>query len=116
MWVWGIALLLMGHAFVHAVWRTYGPKVSWLLPDASAPVLTSLSTMLFVVAAVGFSLAGFGMLAHHAWWQPVAVISSVVSLALLVVFWNNGLFVGAALDLAVLAAVLWLHWPAQIFA
>jgi hypothetical protein len=78
--------------------------------------LTSLSTTLFVVAAVGFGLAGFGLLAHQGWWRPVAVISSVVSLTLLVLFWNNGLFVGAALDLAVLAVVLWLHWPVQIFA
>jgi hypothetical protein len=43
MWVWMIGLLLLGHGFIHAVWRTYGPKVSWLLPNASAPMLAALS-------------------------------------------------------------------------
>jgi hypothetical protein len=116
MWVWGIGLLLLGHAFVHAVWRTYGPKVSWILPNASAPSLASLSTTLFILGAVGFSLAGLGLLIHQSWWRPVALVSAVVSLALLVTFWHNGLFVGAAIDLAVLAAILWLRWPTQIFA
>jgi hypothetical protein len=111
-----IGLLLLGHGFIHAVWRTYGPKVSWLLPNASAPMLAALSTTLFILGAIGFGLAGVGLLVNQDWWRPVAVVSALVSLALLVLFWNNGLAVGAAIDLAVLAAILWVHWPAQIFA
>jgi hypothetical protein len=115
MWVWVIGLLLLGHAFVHAVWRTYGPKTSWLFALAAPSALSSMSTVLFVASAIGFGLAGLALLLHWSWWRPVAVISAVVSLVLLFVFWRNNLFVGAALDIAVLVSVLWLHWPPQIF-
>jgi hypothetical protein len=115
MWGWGIGLLLLGHAFVHAVWRTYGPKTSWLLANATESALASLSTALFVAGAVGFGLAGGGLLVHQGWWRPVAVVSAVVSLLLLGLFWNKGLFVGAAIDVALLVAILWAQWPRQIF-
>jgi hypothetical protein len=113
-WVWGISLLLLGHAFVHAVWRTYGPKTSWLLANVGESTLTSLSTILFVAAAIGFGLAGLGLLIHHGWWPPVAVVSALASLLLLVLFWSDNLFVGAAIDVAVVVAVLWAQWPPQI--
>lgn len=115
MWVWVVGLLLLGHAFVHAVWRTYGPKTSSLLANAAPSTLASLSTVLFVAAAIGFGLAGFALLLHQGWWRAVAAVSAVVSLVLLVIFWRNSLFAGAALDLAVLVTVLWLHWPPQAF-
>jgi hypothetical protein len=116
MWTWGIGLLLLGHAFVHAVWRTYGPKTSWLLANVKGSTLASVSTALFIAGAIGFGLAGLGLLIHRGWWQPVAVVSSIISLLLLAIFWNKGLFVGAAIDVAVLVAILWLKWPSQVFA
>lgn len=116
MWTWGIGLLLLGHAFVHAVWRTYGPKTSWLLANSGETTQVALSTILFVMGAIGFTVAGLGVLMNRSWWQPVAVVSSVVSLLLLGIFWNRGLFVGAAIDLVLLASVWWLKWPAQVFA
>lgn len=110
-WRIGIGALLLGHAFVHAVWRTYGPKASWLLPQASEASLRSLSTMLFVIAAVGFALASLAVFLSMGWWRVLTVLSSGVSLVLLVLFWNRGLIVGAALDVAFLVALLWFHWP-----
>lgn len=115
MWVWVIGLFLLGHAFVHAVWRTYGPKTSWLLANASPSTLTSLSTTLFIISAIGFALAGFALLFHQGWWKAIAIISSVFSLLLFVIFWGRGLIVGTALDIAILISVLWLHWPPQVF-
>ncbi len=114
MWVWGISLLLLGHAFVHTVWRTYGPKSSWLLVHAGESVLTSLSTTLFIAAALGFGRAGLGLLIHHGGWRPVAVVSALASLLLLALFWSNNLFVGAAIDVAIVVAVLWAQWPPPV--
>ena len=110
-WRLGIGLFLLGHAFVHARWRTYGPKTSFLLPNLGGSSLRSLSTTLFVASAIGFGIAGFIVLFGQAWWRPLAVVSSLISLALLVLFWNRGLIVGAAIDVGVLVAVLWLRWP-----
>ncbi len=110
-WRVGLGLFLLGHAFVHAVWHTCGPKTSLLLPNLVASSLRSLSTTLFVASAIGFGIAGLAALFGQTWWRPVAVASSLVSLALFVVFWNRGLIVGAAIDVAVLVAVLWLRWP-----
>ena len=87
-WRLGIGLFLLGHAFVHARWRTYGPKASVLLPNLGEASRTSLSTALFVASAIGFGIAGF-----------------------IVLFWKRGLTVGAAIDIGVLVAVLWLRWP-----
>ena len=115
MWLWITGLLLPGHAFVHAVWRTYGPKTSWILRSAAAETLSTLSTVLFIAAAVGFGLAGFGVLLQQGWWRAVAVISAVISLLLLGLFWRTNLFVGAATNVAVLLTVFWLHWPQQLF-
>jgi hypothetical protein len=115
MWAWVIGLFLLGHAFVHAVWRTYGPKTSWLLANASPSTLTSLSTALFVVSAIGFALAGLGLILHLGWWKSIALISAAFSLSLLLIFWGRGLIVGTAIDLAILVSVLWLHWPPQVF-
>lgn len=57
-WRIGVGILLLGHAFVHTVWRTYGPTTSWMLPQAGDILLRSLSTVLFVTAAVGFAPGG----------------------------------------------------------
>lgn len=112
--MWGrilLGLFLFGHGFVHLNWRTYGPRTSWLLPGAGAAALRGLGATLFVLAAVGFFGATLGVFIQQGWWRPVAVASSMVSLLLLALFWNRGLIVGAAIDLAILIALLWAHWP-----
>jgi len=86
-------------------------EASVLLPNLGEASRTSLSTALFVASAIGFGIAGFIVLFGQAWWRPLAVVSSLISLALLVLFWKRGLTVGAAIDIGVLVAVLWLRWP-----
>jgi len=91
-----------------------GLKTSWLLANVGESMLTSLSTALFVAAAIGFGLPGLGLLIHHGWWRPVAVASAFVSLLLFALFWNSNLFVDAAIDAATIVGVLSAQWPPQV--
>ena len=110
-----IGVFFLGHGFVHARWQLWwpggGPRTSWLLRNAGERTLRGLSTTLFVLAAIGFFAAGLGVFLQQGWWRPVAVISSVASLLLMALFWYRGLVVGAAIDTAILIALLVAHWP-----
>lgn len=110
-----VGLFFLGHGFVHARWRLWwpggGPRTSWLLSNAGEGMLRGLSSSLFVLAAIGFLAAGLGVFIQQGWWRPAAAISSVASLLLAAVFWYRGLIVGAAIDVAILIALWWLHWP-----
>jgi hypothetical protein len=75
-----------------------------------------IGIVLWTVAMVGFVIAAGVVVGWlpASWWVPVAVASSIASLAGLVLFpaaFPVFSTVGAAIvDLAVLAAVLWYDW------
>jgi hypothetical protein len=95
---------------------------SWLLTGVTGqPLSQSIGVVLWTAALIGFAaLAGVvvGWL-PIAWWEPLAIGSSLVSLAAIVLFpvaFPTTSTVGAvAIDAAVLVAVLWFHWsPSQL--
>lgn len=129
-----IGLLLVAHGIGHSmgllqVFRvaTVNPAWSgdsWLITGAVGPTATqAVGVVLWTAALVGFVALGavvFGWL-PTAWWGPLAIASSVVSLAGIVLFpvaFPTFSTIGAVVvDLAVLAAVLWLDWtPADLAA
>lgn len=96
---------------------------SWLLtPLIGEGASRILSAILFLAALVGFVASALGLLGWlvpHEWWRTLAVVSAVVSIVAIVVFWNAfvSLFpnkVGAiGVDIAVLVCLLWLNWPTK---
>jgi hypothetical protein len=89
---------------------------SWLLPQFSLNaatiqwigiILVGLSTMGFVLAGLGI----FGVAGLSAIWRTVAIVSAIVSLLLLIIFWHPWLPVGVLIDLSLLIALLWAKWP-----
>jgi hypothetical protein len=60
-----------------------------------------------------------GWLVPHEWWRMLAIVSAVVSLIALVLFWNAFIYlfphkVGAiAVNVAVLVGLLWANWPSE---
>ena len=96
---------------------------SWLLtPILGEAASRILSIVLFLAALAGFvasALALLGWLVPHEWWRTLAVVSAVVSIVTIVLFWNAfvSLFpnkVGAiGVDIAVLVCLLWLNWPTE---
>lgn len=111
-----VAALLLGHAAVHAVMWTlpftdatrdmpFDPGRSWLFGDSRLPavVLAGLATAGFAVTAVGYLLGA-------AWWPPVMLVASAISLMLLVGWFTPWWLVGIALS-AGLALFAWRAQP-----
>lgn len=96
---------------------------SWLLtPILGEAASRILGIVLFLVALLGFvasALALLGWLVPHEWWRTLAVVSAVVSIVTIVLFWNAFVSffpnkVGAiGVDIAVLVCLLWLNWPTE---
>lgn len=96
---------------------------SWLLtPLIGEATSRVLSAVLFMVALVGFiasAMALLGWLVPHKWWQTLAIVSAVLSLITIVLFWNAFVSlipnkVGAlGVDIAVVVCLLMLNWPAE---
>jgi MFS family permease len=97
---------------------------SWLLTDLIGDTASrAVAFILFLAAALGFvgaSLALFGWLVPHDWWRALALISAVISLVALGLFWNAFVMffpnkIGSiAVNVAVLAGLLWANWPAEV--
>jgi hypothetical protein len=127
-----IALVLFVHGVGHSMGlfpitgfqstETWNAR-SWLLTDLLGDTITRvIGFILFLVPLVGFVLAGLGLLGWlvpHEWWRQLAVISSVISLVALGLFWNAfvALFpnkIGAiVVDVAVLVGLLVTDWPSE---
>jgi hypothetical protein len=77
----------------------------------SAASLHALGNVLWVVALLAFIAAGIVLFAGWPWWRLLAIASSVVSLLAIGLFWQPNMVIGAAVDVGILLALLWVHWP-----
>ena len=125
-----IAIFLILHGLVHAIlamvpdpnapearFATFFSR-SWLLANLglSEPVSRAIAMVLAVLATIGFVATGLALLDvlfPFDWWQTLAIVSAVVSLLLLIIFWNLYLVVGVAIDGLLLAALLFTDWTPE---
>ena len=84
---------------------------SWLLGGQGPQVRRPVGIALFVLASVGFVLAGLAELLGLGAWRVVAVASALDSLLLLILYWHRLLEVVVLLNVAILVALLWARWP-----
>lgn len=104
-------------------WAQSWSSRSWLLtPLLGEMVSRIIAIILFAVPLIGFVGAALGLmgwLVPHEWWRSLAIVSAVVSLVALVLFWNAFVYlfphkVGAiAVNVAVLVGLLWANWPSE---
>jgi hypothetical protein len=123
-----IAILLIAHGLIHlglavapdprggeqALWGFFlAQGRSWLLARAGlGPAqIRAIAVILITFSTIVFAVAGFALVGAQPWWRPAAVLSACVSLALLFLFWHRMLWIGAAVNLGVLAALLIANWP-----
>ena len=101
------------------IWSSYSWSLTPLLGDAISRIL---AVILFAVPLIGFLGAALGLmgwLVPHEWWQMLAIVSAVISLMALALFWNAFIYlfphkVGAiAVNVAVLVGLLWANWPSE---
>jgi hypothetical protein len=78
-----------------------------------ASVLWIVSLLGFVIAAMSF----WGVVIPASVWRPLAVVSALVSIAGIVFFFGTwpmfNTLAAMGVNLAVLVAVLWLHWSPE---
>jgi hypothetical protein len=93
---------------------------SWLLPSLDAGAAATVATLFWMLSMAGFiaaALSFWGILVPSEAWSVIAIVSSIVSLAGIIVFagtWPPFNTVAAlAVNLAVLVTQLWLHWPVR---
>ena len=60
---------------------------------------------------IASGLAFFDVLIPFDWWRALTIASAMVSLSLLVVFWDMYLIVGVIIDVAVLLVLCFTKWP-----
>ena len=96
---------------------------SWLLTNLLGDGVASVVCgVLFAAGFVGIVGAGFGLLGWlvpHPWWRTLAIVSAVVSLLAVALFWNALMLffphkVGAlGVDAAILVGLLVANWPTE---
>jgi len=98
-------------------WSSRSRLLTPLLGDAISRII---AIILFAVPLVGFLGAALGLmdwLVPHEWWWSLAIVSAVVSLIALGLFWNAFIYlfphkVGSiAVNVAVLVGLLGANWP-----
>ena len=104
-------------------WLKNWSSRSWLLTDLLGdPISRIFCIILYGTALIGFlgaalALLGWGI--PHDWWRTLAMVSAVISLVALVLYWNALIFlfphkVGAlAVNVATLLCLLVLNWPTE---
>ena len=122
-----IALVLMAHGIGHSIGIMQSLRIATINPDwngdswlitgfAGTSVTQAVGVVVWTGALVGFLLAAAVVVGWlpETWWAPLAVGSSLLSLAGLLLFpvaFPTTSTLGAlVVDLAVLAAVLWADW------
>jgi len=97
------------------VWPDGSWALSKLLGEAGTRNLTSI---LLILAAVGFVAGGGGLLLKQDWWRPVIVSVAAFSTLVYLLLWDGALQnlddkggIGILINLAIVAAVLIFQWP-----
>ncbi|MCC6169194.1 MAG: hypothetical protein IT329_18375 [Caldilineaceae bacterium] len=111
-----VGLLLVIHGFAHyqitTGWGSRQSASSWLLTGLAPASLNSLGNALWVVTLLAFIAAGIAVFAGMGWWRGLAILASVLSLIVIGLFWQPNMILGAAVNIGILVALLWVHWPA----
>jgi hypothetical protein len=105
-----VAGFLVAHGIGHSGGYWFFGK-SWLFPALANGPFKWIFVLVWLAAMIGFVIAGVGMFQHQSWWRFMAVVTSLVSLAVSVLFIQGPSFNAAAADVAILVALLALHWP-----
>lgn len=113
-------VLLIAHGLVHLLYvapdvEEFALDRSWLVPEAVRRPLASVLMVATVAAFVLVGLAVWGVPLVSGVWPVLTIVASLLSLALLVSFWNPRLIVGVAIDLLLLAvAIIQPTWMARV--
>jgi hypothetical protein len=128
---WIIVALLIVHGLIHVGVATApdpsrgengapfefftGEDRSWLMRalGISDSVSAWVAIVLIAIATLGFVISGVLLMLQSTMWREFAVFASVVSLLLILAYWNRYLPVGVAVNVGIVIAVAWANWPSE---
>lgn len=121
---WIIALAIAAHGIGHTLFFAVTSGLmkvagadggTWLLPNATGGAVRAIGAALWLLVTVGFVASAVGIVSASPWWRNLVIIAAIVSLVLLVLFWNglgrSWVINAAIFNLVVLAALLIFKWP-----
>ena len=131
--IFGVFIVL--HGLVHLLYSGHSRRLFELQPGMVWPdgawafsrllgdeATRWLASVCYVVAAIGFVAGGTGTLTGQNWWRPIVVGAAVFSAVVIFLFWDGKMqklndkgLVGLLINLAILVALLVLHWPSLEF-
>lgn len=103
--------LILAHGLIHLLYlandvREFSLERSWLIPGSGRRPLALVLIAATVAAFAVLALAVWGVPGLSAAWPVLTVVACLLSMALLILFWNTWLMVGFAIDIALLAAAV----------
>jgi hypothetical protein len=115
-----IGVLLIAHGLVHLLYLApdvpqFSLERSWLVPESASRPAAMALIWATVAAFALLGLAVWGVPGLGGIWPGIAIVASVLSLALLVSFWSWSLILGVLIDVALVAvAVIRPAWTDRI--
>jgi hypothetical protein len=115
-----IGVLLIAHGLVHLLYLTadvpqFSLERSWLVPESASRPAAIVLIWGTVAAFALLGLAVWGVPGLGGIWPGIAIVASVLSLALLVSFWSWSLIFGVLIDVALVAvAAIRPEWTDRI--
>ncbi|MGE5459283.1 MAG: hypothetical protein ACM3WR_01520 [Solirubrobacterales bacterium] len=121
----GVGLFLIAHGLVHLMYLAppadaahnpfvaesrWFPKALGMDPTTAKAVAGTLA----VATATLFLISGIAVFASVSIWKPMAVMGSMVSLVLMLLFLHPWLMFGLVIDVAIIASVLSLNVPSSL--
>lgn len=116
-----VALVVAAHGIGHVLFlipllgiADWGQSMrSWLLgTDTLAKIVGGI---IWIASMAGFLLAAYGLFSLTDWWRNVAIVSAIVSLVGLILFFANPpsspVISAAVFNLIILVALLVFNWP-----
>ncbi len=126
MWRMALGGFAVAHALAHAPFLAPAPtqrpgapewpfelRRSRVLDRLGVPpgAVHGIGSVLVVALLGGFAVAGVALILELAWWRIAAVVSALISLVQLGLFFHRWLVLGLVIDVAVIAALMWVGWP-----
>ena len=105
-----IAAFLVIHGIGHSGGYWFFVK-SWLSPALAATPIRWLFVGVWLVAMVIYLTAGIALFQQHGEWRALAIVASILSLIVSVLFIQGPALNAAVADVVILVALLVLGWP-----
>jgi hypothetical protein len=106
---YGMALFPALNLFSNENWHHRSWLLNNVLGDTTSRVIVVILFGLVMIGFIAAGLAVFGWLVPHNWWQTLAIVSAILGLIALALFWNAfaSLFPNKIGAIVVNVIVLW---------